>query len=412
MKKTTRPVHLIGLGADGPASLSPCARAWLAEASFVAGGTRHLTLVDAPGAETFVITTNLDALAVRLHDRGPDERCVVLASGDPLCFGIGRFLGARLEPGELIVEPAVSSLQLAFARVVRPWSEARIASVHGRPLVPTLLPLLGQPLVGLLTHDGSSPAAIAECFLARGLDDYTVWVGEDLGAPAERVTRLAIADVPGRQFGDLNVVVLERAAGRSEPRPVLPDDDAFSAPEPGDGPRLLTQRDVRAVALARFVDLPEGPVWDLGAGLGGMSVGLANTFPAVDVVAVERSARELPHLKANRRQFGAWNLRIVEGVAPEALTGEPEPAAVFLGGSGGRLDAILDVVLDRLKPSGRLVANFAGIEHLALALERLRSAGWDPNVAQVQVSRGRPLAGMTSLVAERPIWVVDTVRPR
>jgi precorrin-6Y C5,15-methyltransferase (decarboxylating) len=405
------PVHLIGLAADGPASLSARALEALRQATFVAGGRRHLGLVEPRGVESLVVTTNLEELAARLEARRDDERCVVLASGDPLCFGIGRFLGLRLSPGSLDVEPALSSLQLAFARVVRPWSEARIASVHGRSLPATLTPLLGLPLIGLFTHDGTSPAAVARYFLDRGLDDYTAWVGEDLGGVDERMTRLPLAALPGHTFRDLNFLILERLAGPPELRPVLPDDARFSAPSAEASPRLLTHRDVRAIALSRFHELPAGPLWDIGAGLGGMAVGLANAFPAVEVVAVERSRRELEHLGENRRRFAAWNLRIVEGSAPEALADEPPPAGVFLGGSGGRLDPILDLVLDRLQPGGRLVANFVGLENLGRTLSRLRGLGWPAESTLVQVSQGADLAGLTSFVPQRPVWVVSAARP-
>ncbi|HEX8202297.1 MAG TPA: precorrin-6y C5,15-methyltransferase (decarboxylating) subunit CbiE, partial [Isosphaeraceae bacterium] len=288
------PVQLLGMGADGPAGLSPRARAALASATFLAGGTRHLELIGSTPAETFPIVNNLRALAERLRGRGPDERCVVLASGDPLCFGIGHYLGAALGRDQLVVEPAVSSLQLAFARAGLSWHDATLASVHGRPLARTLLPLLGRPKIGILTQDGDSPAAIATFFLARGLDDYDAWVAEDLGAATERVTAVPLADLRGRRFGALNVVVLlRREPMSSDVFPLqqrLPGiSDALFA-QPNAGPVLLTHADVRAVTLARFRDLPEeGTIWDVGAGLGGVSVELARAFPGREVVAVEQS---------------------------------------------------------------------------------------------------------------------------
>ncbi len=360
----SRPVHILGIGADGIESLSHRARAALAEATFVAGGTRHLALAGPRDIETFAITNNLVDLVRRLKGRGPDERCVVLASGDPLCFGIGTYLRVHLGTDDLVVEPAVSSMQLAFARVTRPWHDAAIASVHGRPLAPTLLPLLGRPAIGLFTQDGTSPAAVAAFFLERGLDDYVAYVCEDLGTADERVSRLDIADLPGRRFSDLNILILLRGGDRHTfdrdgppgRRIPAPADDWFARPETG--PVLLTHADVRAVALNRFHGLPDGPVWDVGAGLGGIAVGLANLFRGTEVVAVERSPAQVEYLRANRRRFGAWNMRVVHGEAPEALLDEETPAGVFLGGSGGRLDPILDLVRDRLRdrrrPRGQL----------------------------------------------------------
>jgi precorrin-6Y C5,15-methyltransferase (decarboxylating) len=404
------PVHILGIGAAGVVGLSPRARAALARATFLAGGTRHLALIATREVETFTIKNNLLDLVARLRARGPDERCVVLASGDPLCFGIGAFLRAHLGPEALIIEPAVSSLQLAFARAALPWQDAAIASIHGRPLVPTLLPLLGRSLIGLFTEDGDSPARVAEFFLERGLDDYTVWVGENLGAEDERVTCLPIRELIGRSFGTLNVLILQRL------RPVdsrmirlaIPPDHAFAQPETG--PVLLTHAEVRAIVLSRFHDLPEGPLWDIGAGLGGIAVGLARLFDRAEIVAVERSPAQIEFLEANRRRFEAWNVRIVMGEAPEVLAGEDAPAGAFLGGSGGRLDAILDVIFDRLRPGGVLVANFVGLQNLLQCVERLDGVGWTRDVRLVQISQGQELAGLTTFAPRRPVWVVRAVR--
>jgi precorrin-6Y C5,15-methyltransferase (decarboxylating) len=407
-------VAILGMGADGPASLSPRAVAAITAATWIAGGRRHLELLGPVAAETFTIADNLDELVDRLRRRGDDEQCVVLASGDPLCFGIGHRLGEALSRDQVEVEPAVSALQLGFARAGLAWHDAAIASIHGRPLAPTLIPLLGLPKIGLFTQDGSSPAAVAQFFLDRGLDDYDVWVGERLGTAAERVVLARLPELIGRRFADLNVLVLHRPAGTEVgPRPMrrgrgpaLRDAD-FAQPEAG--PVLLTHADVRALVVARFEGLFEGPIWDIGAGLGGVTVALARAFPASEVVAVERSDDRLDDLRRNRARFGAFNVRVVAGEAPECLLLEEHPAGVFLGGSGHRLDAILDLVLERLAPGGILVANFVGLEHLARALERLRGVDWPTHLTQVQISHGHNLAGLTTLAPQRPVWILRTV---
>lgn len=411
------PVHLVGIGAEGREGLNPKSRQILESATFLAGGRRHLAMVAAEGIETFAITNNLAELAERLEARTDDERCVVLASGDPLCFGVGAYLRHRLGPESLVVHPHVSSLQLAFARVVQPWADAVLATVHGRPLASTLLPLLGLPKIGLLTQDGTSPAAVAEFFLSHGLDEYDVWVCEKLGADDEQVSQYPLRELIGRRFDDLNVLVLVRnptpGAGRiSSGRcggAIVPPDGEFDQPE--SGPILLTHGDVRSVVLNRFHDIPDGPIWDLGAGLGGVAISLARQFERVEVVAVERSPVQLEFLRRNRRRFEAWNLRVVEGVAPDALLSEPSPAGIFMGGSGGRLDAILDLVLERLSPRGVFVADFVGLENLSRTLERLKQARWAPDVAQVQISPGRDLAGLTTFTPLRPVWVVRAMKP-
>jgi precorrin-6Y C5,15-methyltransferase (decarboxylating) len=412
----SRRVVVLGVGADGPEGLAPGGRELIAAADFLAGGRRHLAMVGSTGAEAFAIADNLDALAERLARRGEDERCVVLASGDPLFFGVGEFLGRRLGPDALDVRPAVSSMALAFARAGVSWHDAAVASVHGRPLGATLRPLLGRPKIGLFTRDGRSPAEVAAFFLAHGLADYRATVAERLGAADERVVTAPISALAGAAFADLNVLILLRdppPVGFA-PRPSAPDppppglpDSAFAQPE--SGPVLLTHADIRAVTLARFRDLPGGPIWDVGAGLGGVSVELARAFPAREVIAFERSADRAAYLAENRLRFAAYNLRVVVGEAPDCLPDEP-PAGVFLGGSGGRLEGALDRILGRLRPGGVFVANFVGLENLAACLGRLRASGWPTEVAQVQVSPSAPLAGLTTFVPIRPVWVLRAVR--
>jgi precorrin-6Y C5,15-methyltransferase (decarboxylating) len=412
----SRPVVVIGLGAEGPSGLSTRARDTLASATFLAGGKRHLALVGPSLAETFTIGNNVDELIERLRRRGQEEHCVVLASGDPMFYGIGHALSRALGRDQIVVEPAVSSLQLAFARAGLSWHDAAVGTIHGRPLKAVLLPLLGHPKIGLFTQDGGSPSAVAAFFHERGLKDYLAIVSENLATPNEQFLEAPLADLLSRRFGDLNILILIREPAVDATPPVLtrrvssPPDSLFAKPE--NAPVLLTHMDVRAVVLSRFWGLPEGPIWDIGAGLGGVSVGLARSFPDREVVAVEQSAVQGRYLETNRTRFGAYNLRIIAGTAPSALKEEDEnPAGVFVGGTGGVLDAVLDLVLDRLQPRGILVANFVGLENLGRCLDRLRGAGWMPEVSQVSLSHGQDLAGLTVLTPERPVWIVRGVRP-
>jgi precorrin-6Y C5,15-methyltransferase (decarboxylating) len=409
-----RPVVIVGIGADGLPGLSPRARSAMASATFLAGGRRQLELVGPPPVELFAIANNLPELVARLRERGPGERCVVLASGDPLFYGIGHFLGQSLGPVEIVVEPALSSMQLCFARVGVSWHDAAIASIHGRPLKEVLLPLLGKPTIGLFTQDGSSPSAVASFLIDRGLPDYDAVVGERLGAEDERITECFLPELVGKTFDPLNVLILFQDT-EVFPGPDLADDPAGCIPDalfaqPETPPILLTHADIRAIVVGRFRELPPGPLWDIGAGLGGVAVGLSRAFPGREVVAVERSAEQGAYLRWNRRRFGAYNMRVIEGTAPACLDGEPDPAGVFLGGSGGHLDAILDTVVRRLIHRGILVANFVTLEHLGRGLDRLRQAGWPHEVTQVLISPGQDLAGLTVLTPQRPVWVVRADR--
>lgn len=415
-------VEVIGMGADGAAGIGADARARVLAADFLAGGERHLGFFPTVRAERFVLKDNVSDLLRELAGRRQHQRCVVLASGDPLCYGIGARLIAGLGAEAVRVEPALSSLQLAFARARIPWEGAALASIHGRPLRTTLLPLLGRALIGLFTHAGDSPAQVARYFLDCGLASYEAFVGEDLGAPGERCHHFATLDaLHKQQFRPLNFLILRRtpagecaeqeAAARRALVPGVPD-AVFARPQ--DQPEVMTRQEVRSVVLGKLAGPTAGGdvAWDIGAGLGTVAIELAVLRPHLEVVAVERGPERAALLRRNRELFAAHNLRVLDGEAPEALGSETlPPRLVFVGGSGSRLEEILQLVRERLVPAGRLVASFVTLEHLAVALGRLREWQWPHEITDVRVARADCLGGSTGFKPQRGVFVLAATQP-
>jgi precorrin-6B C5,15-methyltransferase / cobalt-precorrin-6B C5,C15-methyltransferase len=408
-------IDVLGIGADGAAGLRLELRERVESADFLAGGERHLGYFPAARAECFVIRDNVSELVRELQTRGPEQRCVVLASGDPLFYGIGKLLIKRLSC--VRIEPALSSMQLAFARACIAWQDAALASIHGRPPRAVLLPLLGAPLIGLFTQDGAGPAQVARFILAHGLGDYEAVVGENLGAPEERVSRWPdLQQLAQQHFAPLNYLILQRRSAVLAEVEVLRNralapgipDDAFARPD--EGPEVMTRQEVRSILLGKLspgLAAAGDTVWDIGSGLGTVAVEVAVLRPHLEVVAVEQDADRAALLRRNRERFGAYNIRVVEGVAPEVLTRETErPQRVFIGGSGSHLPAIMDFSAERLSDSGRLLASFVTLEHLTMALERLQSWGWPRDVTEVQVARSDALAGLTGLKPQRGVFLV------
>ena len=410
-------VDVIGVGADGAAGLRPALIERIHAADFLAGGERHLAYFPDARGVCFVIKDNLSQLIDELSKRYPDKRCVVLASGDPLFFGVGTHLLKVLGQQNVRVEPTVSSMQIAFARAGIAWQDAALGSIHGRDLRSNLLPVLGERVIGLFTQDGDSPAAVAAFFAGYGLEsDYEAIVGENLGAADERLTRWKeLKLLTGQRFEPLNYLILQRTrhAVRAEEvrrnrarAPGIPD-DAFE--QPLTGPVLLTHQEVRSVVLAKLLGAtaPGDTIWDIGAGLGTVSIEIAVLRPHVEVLAVECDPGRIGFLRRNRERFGAYNIRVVEGAAPEALAHEADqPLAVFIGGSGDRLPSILDLVRDRLRGGGRLVANFVTLENLTAMLQRLGEWGWPHEITEIHVARSDALAGLTGLKPQRGVFIV------
>jgi precorrin-6Y C5,15-methyltransferase (decarboxylating) len=389
-------VGITDLGAD---SLSIEARRILDRAQVLCGGERHLAFFPNHPAERFVIKANVDELLERLQ--GEKRMTVVLASGDPACFGIGPLLADRLSPERVEIVPNAGSPQLAFARLGIASQDATILSAHGRPLDAIFPAALLAEKVAILTDARNTPAVIARALLDAGDGPRTrAHVFEHLAGDAERHVAGALQDLVDQSFAPLNLLVLLR--DRPHPWPLGLPDEAF-VHRGG----MITKAEVRAVSIGRLRLHERATMWDVGAGCGSVSIEASGLARRGRIYAVERDSTQLKCLRENRGRFAAGNLQVIAGEAPEALRDLPAPDAVFVGGSGGHLPAILHTAMDRLQAGGRIVANFASVEHLTEALAVARGRGWTGEVTQLAVARGAEIAGATRFAALNPVFVAS-----
>ena len=337
---------------------------------------------------------------------------VLLASGDPLWFGIGRLLQQRFPAAQLRFHPAPCSLQLAFARLGRPWQDASWVSLHGRDPEPLAAALQKRPpALAVLTDPGRGGAEeVRRILAASGLEAaYAFWLCERLGHPAERMQRL----VPGAplppDLDPLHLVLLiaEPPAPPADPA-ALPlfglEDGLFLQHD--DRPGLMTKREVRIQLLADL-ELPEcGVIWDIGAGVGSVGLEALRLRPGLALWALEARGGSAALIAANAERLGVRPAGIHEGRAPEALAELPDPDRVLIGGGGRERAAVLAAVLQRLRPSGVVVIPLATLEALAELRPLLEQAGCQVALAQHQAWRGAPLADGTRLAPLNPVLVL------
>lgn len=408
------PVQVIGMGivADG---FSDAARTALTQADLVIGAAQHLAAFPELTAEKCAYPSPMSGLWDLLRANA-HRRIVLLASGDPLFYGISQTLLRHLLPEYLIFHPAVSSMQAAFARLGKPWQQAQMVSLHGRPLVSLRAVLRGHRLYALLTDRDSSPTAIAGILVEAGFGESDLWIAEDLGMPGEQFRHFRAAELAeksktvngqdaGPIFSPLNVVIVEtHGPGGALPEfPGIPDDQFSTGAEPGKG--LLSKREVRLMILSLLAPRSGEIGWDVGAGCGGVAVEWARWNALGSVYAIECHPERLQHLAVNRERFGVVaNLHIVPGYAPDALADLPDPQAVFIGGSGGSLREMLDAVWARLPPGGRLVAS-AVTEDSRVELHGFvgdREAIW----TELSIARGERLAGQRVMRPYLPVLLM------
>jgi precorrin-6B C5,15-methyltransferase / cobalt-precorrin-6B C5,C15-methyltransferase len=402
-------ITVVGTGTGAP--LPPEAAAAVAGARLVVGGRRHLAAAPVPpDAERVVLgalAPALDVIERHLDKRSP---VVVLASGDPGFFGIVRVLAERFGSEALQVRPGVSSVATAFARLGLTWDDAVVVSAHGRALRTAVNVCRARPKVAVLTGPGAGPAELGA---ALDGDARVLVVASALGSPDERVERVTPAEAAGRDWGPAVSVVLcldesrEPSAVRTVAGPPAgPAGWALDEAEFAHRDSMITKFEVRALALARLGPRLGELVWDVGAGSGSVAVECARFGAAV--TAVEKTPDGVERIRANAAAHGV-DVRVVHGEAPAALSGLGDPDAVFVGGGGRELPAVVAACAARARRT--VVVAMAAVDRVPAARAALTGAGFDCDGVLVQSSRLAPLPGeVTRLAATNPVFLLWGVR--
>lgn len=413
----TEPLVVIGIGHDGPAGLSPEALDHIARAEVLAGGARHVAFFPDWNGEKIVFDTDLPQRIAYLQ-KCASQKMVVLASGDPLFYGIGRLLLEAFPREQLLFFPHLSSVQLAFARIKETWDDACIVSLHGRPMQ-ALLPALrrGEDKIAVFTDSQNTPAAIGAFLRETGCAAtyHVTWVCENLGGPDERVTAWTPGELESKieTFSPLNIVIVLRFPSipdGSRPPPLLgiPEEMLHHRTRRGS---LITRREIRLISLCYLELRPGNVLWDVGAGSGSVSIEATCFSPTLEIFAIEQDDEAYRNLEENVRRFGTRSIHPIAGTAPAAFAQLPDPDAVFVGGSGGKIEAIIAAAMKRLKPQGRLVINCITMDNLARGWTWLRGHHALPEVTSVQLAHSGPLGELFSLEPDKPLFILQARKP-
>ncbi|MFE9672568.1 precorrin-6y C5,15-methyltransferase (decarboxylating) subunit CbiE [Streptomyces sp. NPDC006259] len=401
----SRPITVVGAGTGAPVPAEVTAGADL-----VVGGRRHLDAVALPeGVERIVLGPLASALDAVERYVADGRRVVVLASGDPGFFGIVRALAERFGAERLEVVPGVSSVATAFARLGLTWEDAVVVSAHGRDPRTAVQVCRAYPKVAVLTGPGAGPAELGAA-LAGTAPGRVLVVASALGDPArERVERVTPAEAAARDWGPAVSVVLCLDEART-PGPVRtlagparrPAGWALDEGDFAHRDSMITKFEVRALALARLGPRPGDLVWDVGAGSGSVAVECARLGAAVS--AVEKTADGVGRIRANATAHQV-DVHVVHGSAPDALDGLDDPDAVFVGGGGRELPAIVGACARRARRT--VVVAMAALDRVPTARAALTDAGFAVDGVLLQSSRLAPLPGdVTRLAATNPVFLL------
>ncbi|AZC48278.1 bifunctional cobalt-precorrin-7 (C(5))-methyltransferase/cobalt-precorrin-6B (C(15))-methyltransferase [Pseudomonas chlororaphis] len=394
---------VVGIGEDGFKGLGKNARRALLGASRIVGGQRQLDLLPVCIRGERQLWPSPFSLEPVLAKRG--EPVCVLASGDPMLFGVGASLARQVAQEEMHVLPSPSSYSLAAARLGWPLQEVVTLSVVARPVAALSAQLFSGVRLLVLSNDGLSPSAIAALLRERGFGPSRLSVLEHLGGEAERRTDGTANDWSDPAIADLNLVAIECLAETDTLRlsrlAGLPD-SAFQH----DG--QLTKRDVRAITLARLAPVPGELLWDVGAGSGSIGIEWMRAHPSCRALAIEADPGRQQLIEHNRDALGVPGLHLIRGSAPQVLDGLEAPDAIFIGGGVTR-PGVLDTCWARLKPGGRLVANAVTLQsETTLMAWRERHGG---ELTRIHVAQALPLGDFDTWRQALPITLLDLVKP-
>ena len=416
-------IAVVGIGLDGANGLSQRVNSLVRQATVLVGNKRHLSYFPQHQGQKIYLTNlkaGIDAIEAVDSD---NNSVVILASGDPLFFGLGRLLLENFHPDRLEFYPHLSSLPLAFSRLKMPWQDANLISLHGRSC-DRLIELLkrGKEKIALLTDSNNHPGAIARLYLSLSLPvNYDFYVCENLGSSQENITSYQsdrlyeLIQKQAEDFASLNVLILIRSSQNNKldldnlPLIGLPDSSFLSF---RDRPSLITKKEIRLAILGELSLQPKQTVWDIGAGTGSVSIEIARLCPTSQIWAVEKTGMGSTLIEQNSQRFAVSNIHGINGKAPAALLNLPQPNRIFIGGSGGNLSEILDFSQDKLLPQGIIVLAFATIEHGYEAINWFKNNSWQYSLLQLQISRSTPLNHLTRFTPLNPVTIIKAYRDR
>lgn len=401
-------VTIIGMGMT-PQDLTGEHLKIIEEAEILIGGKRLLGYFEHCSAQKKIIDKNITDLIDFIKDRTASRSIVVLASGDPLFFGIGARLVTALGGENVVIYPNISSVAAAFARIKEPWGNARVISLHGRNNKSVLLKALEKEnVVAVLTDPKNSPARLSQRLIEEEFINFKMCVLESLGTPEERFNWYRLDRAAEMVFAEPNLVILKRSS--EDPIRIkalhLGMPDSYYHHQQG----LITKSEIRAITLSKLRLLKDHVLWDLGAGSGSISIEASLLVPLGKVFAIEKKPDRIQQIEINKCRFGTQNLEIVHAVLPEGLEGLPRPDRIFIGGGGRDLENIINAAATFLKPNGLIVVNTVLMQNLQTAAEALRGLDFKTSEIQVQVSRSREMPWGDRLEAQNPVWIITGMR--
>ncbi len=329
------------------------------------------------------------------------KKITVVATGDPLFYGIGKYISENYPGNEIEIIPEVSSMQVALSRIAMDSSAIYTVSLHGRNIQGLAQKIRNKYKIVIFTDTVNTPSTIADYMIRFGLTSYRAHVFENMGYSNEKSGSYSIEELKGREFDPLNIMIL---TAESEYKISMPDDSGFTKRNGN-----ITKKEVRDISLSDL-DIDKNTIlWDIGSGSGSLAIAASFTDTEGEIYAIEKDAELCKNIQSNMEMSGC-DIKIINGIAPEILHQLPDPDAIFIGGSSGQIREIMDYSYKRLKIDGRMVINLTTIENFQRAMDYIKSMKLKADISQINISKLTPVSKYTRFVPMDQIYIIRVVK--
>lgn len=406
------PINIIGIG-QGKKDLTQKHLELILDCDVLAGGKRQLEMFDYPDKQKIFITAHLNRLVEIIKKEMVSKKIVVLASGDPLFYGIGTTLTRHFDKHFLNIHSNISSVSAAFAAIKTPWHDAKIISLHGKEqALFSFAQLARETKVAFLTDLKMTPHAIAAALVKAGLSDFRLCVLEKLGDLGEKIRWFESPDLLKEElFSQPNIVILQKQAKErnmgSHGTHIGMEDSMFKHSK-----GLITKSEIRSITLSKLKLIKRDHVmWDIGSGSGSIAIEASLQLPHGHVTAMEKHEGRIRDIAHNIKRFNCSNVTVLNTAFPGKTEDLKTPDRIFIGGGGEKLEQILEIACAKLALPGVMVINTVLLQNLETAVRVLKKYKFNPSVVQIQISRSKGMPFGDRLEALNPVWIISGSTP-
>ena len=408
------PINIIGIG-QGKEDLTLKHLKLIKECDVLVGGRRHLDMFEYPDKQKIFITSHIDSVVEAIKKKMNLHKIVVLASGDPLFYGIGSTLIKYFEKKQLHIHSNISCVSAAFAAIKEPWHDAKIISLHGKQSEPFFFKsLVKENKIAFLTDPRMNPQYIAAGLIKSGINNFRFCVLENLGDKTlEKVTWFKDPALVGEQvFSQPNMVILLKALKEksifSHETHIGMEDSLFKHSK-----GLITKSEIRCISLSKLKLIKKNHVvWDIGSGSGSIGIEASLQIPCGKVYAIEKHPGRISDINHNIKLFNCDNIKVVNSAFPIGIEKLKTPDRIFIGGGGENLEEIIKTSCDRLSLLGVIVVNTVLLQSLETSMRILKEYKFDPHIMQIQISKSKGMPFGDRLEALNPVWIISGSKPK